>query len=104
MRVLYRITDAITKEVLEKNANSAEVEKEFGFRPRFPKEKNKYRYGRYIVERRGDTKQYISTELWRQWEDMNIAAELLRTGQGKIVSKIENGKRIKFVEPKGARK
>ena len=34
---------------------------------------------------------------------MNIAAELLRTGQGKIVSKIENGKRIKFVEPKGAR-
>ena len=104
MRVLYKISDTVTKEVLMKGATHKEVKEKFGFHPRFPRGIDKYRYGKYTIERAGEPKPYVTTDIWREWEEMNIAAELLRTGNGKIVSKIENGKRIKFVEPKGARK
>ena len=104
MQALYTVKNATTNEIILNRATGEEIEDTLGFRPRLPKYVDKsYQHGRYLVEKTGENKNYIPEKFWKEWEDMNIAAELLRTGQGKIVSKIENGKRIKFVELKGAR-
>lgn len=104
MQALYTVKDITTDEIILDRATGEEIEDTLGFRPRLPKYvEGAYHHGRYYVEKIGESKACIPGDLLKQWEEVNIAAELLRTGQGKIVSRIENGKRIKFVEPKGAR-
>ena len=39
--------------------------------------------------------------LFNEWDNMTVAAELIRTGQGKIISKMINGKVQKMTVPIG---
>lgn len=43
-------------------------------------------------------KQKISDELLNDWENMRQAAELIRTGKGRIVTRRVNGELVKYVE------
>ena len=40
----------------------------------------------------------ITSDLKKDWDDMCKAAELLRTGKGRIVTKRADGKLVKYVE------
>lgn len=40
----------------------------------------------------------ITSDLKKEWDDMCKAAELLRTGKGRIVTKRADGKLVKYVE------
>ena len=39
-------------------------------------------------------------KLLDEWDEMTLAAELIRTGQGYITTKIVNGKKVKITVPK----
>jgi len=55
---------------------------------------------RYTMEKDGETmlESTINADLKKQWNDMRKAAELLKTGKGKIVKEKVNGKWVKYVE------
>jgi hypothetical protein len=40
----------------------------------------------------------ITSDLKKDWDNMRRAAELLRNGKGKIVTRRKNGKTIKYIE------
>jgi ABC-type uncharacterized transport system ATPase component len=67
--------------------------------------KKGYRIGkRYKLLRQGDnlneykTEQNYPIDLTTKWNDICKAAELIRTGKGKIVTKMVNGKPVKYTE------
>ena len=63
----------------------------------------KYKY-RYEIRKDGEVKrndtikQNQTLELKKGWEEMRKAAELLKTGRGRIVTKRVNGKLIRYTE------
>ena len=66
----------------------------------------KYKY-RYEIRKDGEVKrndtikQKQTLELKKKWEEMRKAAELLRTGKGKIVQKKVKGKWKRYTEVTG---
>lgn len=44
----------------------------------------------------------VSADWCKEWDEMTMAAELIRTGQGYITTKIIDGKKVKVTVPKGA--
>jgi hypothetical protein len=62
-----------------------------------------YKY-RYAIQKDGEDMQIktisqkITLELKKEWEEMRKAAELLKTGRGRIVTKRKGGKIFRYVE------
>lgn len=62
-----------------------------------------YKY-RYAIQKDGEyiqnktISQKITLELKKEWEEMRKAAELLKTGRGRIVTKRKNEKIFRYVE------
>ena len=55
----------------------------------------KYKY-RYEIQKDGEVKR--NDAIKQKWEEMRKAAELLKTGRGRMVTKRKNGKIFRYVE------
>jgi hypothetical protein len=98
---LLKIWDDKTKSFLHEEIKRKDVEKMFDL-PSYKLSQyisqNYYIQGRYLVSRAGEKPKMWTQEQIDAWNEIREAAELLRTGKGKIVRKKVNGKWIGWVE------
>ncbi len=60
-----------------------------------------YEIERHLCEDSKISNLGITAKHIKEWNNMMMAAELLRQGQGRIVTKIINGKKVKVTVPNG---
>lgn len=99
---LYSLYDLKENKLIGTNLNNHEISKITNLLDRnvanYARELLVYK-NRYVI-RNMEPREKDDT-LFNEWDNMTVAAELIRTGQGKIISKIINGKVQRVTVPIG---